>query len=284
MALIRCRNCSKEISDIATVCSHCGVLIIDDTLEIVNKIKKESKEKKVGKIILIFFSFLIGFGFIAYIFNSISDSMENTLVNNIKTENDQALGKPAISNLLPSFEIQSNRKNKTLSKSTFYIWIENRYTLNQLSKISNYLRKTIAKEFESVYIFYYLEKEYQNHDAYAIDHLKNGVLTGLKILGMTTSQVNKSKESAKSIKGNVIGTWLDNTMAGGTQTLVKIDDKYFIKIFFGDGSATQDELKKSGKSTYIVKNNDFGEYYVIRKDLLEVYDNQGLIKKMKKVK
>lgn len=103
---------------------------------------------------------------------------------------------------------------------------------------------------------------------------------------VTTALDDEPKEptaadSAQANEPRQLGAWVETYGSSGnvlTTYGIHFDGKgYFLSRRNSDGSSGEYKLNKRG-DRYLVENNRFGEYYVIKANTLEVFDSQGLIK------
>lgn len=94
MALIKCKNCGREISDKAQVCPGCGEPVINDSSQDVKKDEKQNRKKKksykilIGvAIILVIVVVLIALG--SRKTQNVSENNESDTIEEVKLQNEE---------------------------------------------------------------------------------------------------------------------------------------------------------------------------------------------------
>ncbi|PKP81798.1 MAG: hypothetical protein CVT79_08565 [Alphaproteobacteria bacterium HGW-Alphaproteobacteria-18] len=146
--------------------------------------------------------------------------------------------------------------------------------------------------FDRIFILYYLPEMEIGSGAWASTHFNPSLrvkifespepeATGAKVVKDTPTR----KADAASDK---IGVWVDERpYVGSTRTLYREGGQIKLQMNFKDGSGTTQTLVESADSRgrkFVDKaGNAFGEYYILTANgELSVYDNEGLITRMKK--
>jgi hypothetical protein len=133
----------------------------------------------------------------------------------------------------------------------------------------------------NVFIKFYLKDQSigENWWAYAnfAPDLK-AEITGFSADAIKKASPPSTSEKSKNQNGKVIGKWVDNTTGGAIYVMVLKDNVYRMTVTYGDGSNIYEYLnvKGSGASKkYIIRNNNFGEYYRIIGEQLKVFEKDG---------
>tara|TARA_B100000676_G_scaffold80419_1_gene80288 strand:- start:285 stop:773 length:489 start_codon:yes stop_codon:yes gene_type:complete len=94
-------------------------------------------------------------------------------------------------------------------------------------------------------------------------------------------------KKAENIKGEIIGKWLDDDAHSGSIIILrKTNSNYYIDINYKDNTTSTERLKSTNtqSGTRLDYKNSFGEYYILKDNKhLSLFDNYGLIKKLKPI-
>ena len=182
--------------------------------------------------------------------------------------------------ILFAFGCSSKQKYKILNEDKFN---NIKYSLDiEISKeIEEYEIRKIFNDikdenpgYDLYFISFYLPNMIINSGAWATANYQNDL--NIEIMGM--SKVAVEQLSSRTFD-NSIGVWKDNVM-GVLIHLLKIDGNYFIRSEFDDGTfydtsvvINTDELKLE------ISNSPSGDFYIIINNFLEIWDNDGKIRK-----
>ena len=173
-------------------------------------------------------------------------------------------------------------------KGSIDIRLEKKVTKEFLHKLALNLRNAEPRKYDRLFITYYLPGMIPGSGAWATSHFNPNLV--VKILGTTIEEEKALRSGSEDSVGEIIGEWLDESpYVGAKYTFLKRNGKIFMIRKFKDGSGSEKEMiqkRQSGRLRFEEKGgNDFGEYYLIeRNGNLSVYDNAGLINKMKPIR
>lgn len=277
MALIKCPECNKKISETVNRCPKCGYQFEqNETAHIKKDMKKSAERSRLFWVLVIIIFF--GFPYVMKSFDSLKSANSNSSV-------------PAKNNDV----IDINENNYTIIKKTtsggikssIDIRLKKKVSANILKKIAMELRNTTSKKTKNLFVTYYLPGMKPGSGAWATSHFTPELK--ITILGLTSEDEKKLKsDSQNGTKGSIIGEWLYE-IAGAKYTFLKKEDKIIMIRKFKDGSGSETEMikkKQSGKIRFEEKDgNSFGEYYIIEKNGgLGAYDDSGQITIMPSLK
>lgn len=191
-----------------------------------------------------------------------SDSLIRTMNFYSETVNYSIISKKCIHKVKCSFDIRLSEK---VSKK-------------ELKKIALNIKNSLDKEYQRIFIVYYLPRGVVGSGGWAISHFNPDL--EVKILGSTIEEDQATIKSRKKTQyESVIGKWTDS-YNGCILTLLKKNNTFYLDKAYESGSY-QIELEvrmRNNKKRYYPVENDFDEYYYInRSKNLEVYDYQGYI-------
>ncbi|WP_281613107.1 hypothetical protein [Flammeovirga sp. SubArs3] len=178
------------------------------------------------------------------------------------------------------------RNEKTPLKAMYSIRIPSQLTKNQINNIAVQLKNENLDK-QNVFIEYLLPDMVLNNGAWATSHY-NPTLE-IKILGLTKEEEQKVKNEIvkEEVNGDVIGKWYNSMQyIEHTVLIYKEQGNLKVKLKFKSGSESVKDLKykKVGTNSKYTYRNDFGEYYILTPNgQLSLYDNDGLITKLKKI-
>jgi len=174
-------------------------------------------------------------------------------------------------------------------KCSIDIRLEKKVTKEFLHKLALKLRKAEPREYDHMFITYYLPGMTPGSGAWATSHFDPNL--EVKILGTTIEEERALMDEPKNSSGEIIGKWRHRCLYGGpaVYTLLKRDGKVILLKKFHDGSSGETEMQlKKGlyRDRYEEKGGAaYSDYYIInRKGELEIYDSQGLILTMHSIK
>ena len=135
MALIKCTECGKEISDKATTCPNCGAPIIstaDSNREHSYNFEKAPKEKKKGsclKTILIFFGVIIILGIVGSMLGGSKESSNSEAISDSAAVDDTVEEDNTIPSEYKSALIKANTYSDVMymSKAAIYDQLTSEY-------------------------------------------------------------------------------------------------------------------------------------------------------------
>ncbi|MCP4050524.1 MAG: hypothetical protein GY730_07460 [bacterium] len=188
-----------------------------------------------------------------------------------------------------------NMKYKIISESPDIIFNNDRLRIElservdkqSLKKIAMKLRST-RKQYDRLWIWYFIKGLDPNQWAWAISHFKpEGLL--LEINGAPLSKINELKKTTvKQNYDQILGRWLDETpIAESLHIIYVAHGKIYVQANFIDGSSCVNELIKTeenGKTRYDNVGIFHGEYFIIEKNgNLGLYDKDGKFREDKKL-
>jgi len=176
-------------------------------------------------------------------------------------------------------------EEKLLSiKTMIDIRLESEVNEDTLIKIANELKRDGRSHFQRIFINYYLPEMEVGKGAWALSHFNPDL--EVDIIGLSKDEKAELLEKTSSYEGNTIGRWLDYSV--GIFTISKNADNLKIYKKYSDGSESVENLLQkmvNGQKHWIEENNTFGEYYLLNNDgSLSIYDTEGLVMTMKRVK
>ena len=172
-------------------------------------------------------------------------------------------------------------------KTSIDVRLESEVNKETITKIANELRKDGRRNYQRVFINYYLPGMEVGSGAWALSHYNPEL--EVEILGLTKDEKTRLLEKTSQPDSNVIGRWIDQTpYMGGVITISRNANILKLSIKYKDGSSTKKKLIEkivNGQKRWIEEDNVFGEYYVLNNDgNLSIYDTEGLIKTLLKTK
>jgi len=185
-----------------------------------------------------------------------------------------------------------NTENLVDIKYTYNIRLSNnKLSEHELSELAWELKSRLDKEYDRIFINYYLPDDIVGSGAWATSHFDPTLK--VKIIGLTPSDIAglRNKSTSLNKKRNsekMIGKWIAQGY-GGVYYLVLYESHGKIYLAMRDSqSSIETEMiiqNKHGRNIYVEKDgNQFGEYYVINIDgYLEVYDYQGYIERYERI-
>lgn len=191
---------------------------------------------------------------------------------------------------IPSNEIQYtiiNEEKMGNIKTSIDIRLESEVNKETITNIANELRKDGRRNYHRVFINYYLPGMEVGNGAWALSHF-NPTLE-VQIMGFTKEEKTQLLEKTSLSESNLIGRWIDNTpYMSGVISISRNANILELSIKYKDGSESLKKLIEkivNGKKRWIEEDNVFGEYYVLNNDgNLSIYDTEGLIKTLPKIK
>lgn len=192
---------------------------------------------------------------------------------------------------LPAFTVVE-RTASPPQKLSFDIRLADKISEQELAAIANHLKAQETASFDRIFILYYLPEMEIGSGAWASTHFNPSLR--VKILELpkpdaTSAKVVKDITVRKAdAASDQIGVWVDERpYVGSTRTLYRDGGQIKLKINFKDGSGTTKTLMESadsrGRKFVDQAGSDFGEYYILSPNgEFSIYDNEGLITRMKK--
>lgn len=183
-------------------------------------------------------------------------------------------------------EINPNNKFKAIVQVRIFEKLSN----EEISLLAHEVKDKYALIADKIHIFLLLPEMMVGNGAWAVaDFDPNYSLT---ILGQSL-QDDKIIESNSSNLDEYLGLWTDDQVKGDLAYGMRKDKKLglvieIISVSDPGPSALAEPLKKTkwkGKTKYIKRDNEFGEYYLLESNgNLSIYDVQGYIATYKKRK
>jgi len=174
-------------------------------------------------------------------------------------------------------------------KTSLDIRLESEVNKETITKIANELRKDGRRNYQRVFINYYLPGMEVGSGAWALSHYNPKL--EVEILGLTKDEKTRLLEKTSQPDSNVIGRWIDQTPYLGKVIIISRNANTLelsIKSYYKDGSEGSKKLIEkivNGQKRWIEEGNVFGEYYFLNNDgNLNIYDAEGLIKTLPKTK
>lgn len=203
-----------------------------------------------------------------------------------ETQNDAISEKSKTPHAEIQYTIINEEKLESI-KTMIDIRLESEVNEDTLIKIANELKRDGRSHFQRIFINYYLPEMEVGKGAWALSHFNPDL--EVDIIGLSKDEKAELLEKTSSYEGNTIGRWLDNSpYSGGIVTISKNADNLKIYKKYSDGSESVKNLLEkmvNGQKHLIEENNTFGEYYLLNNDgSLSIYDTEGLVMTMKRVK
>jgi len=172
-------------------------------------------------------------------------------------------------------------------KISLDIRLESEVNKETITKIANELRKDGRRNYQRLFINYYLPGMEVGKGAWALSHFNPNL--EVQILGLTKEEKKQLLEKTSPSESNLIGRWIDQTpYVAGIITISRNANILELAIKYKDGSEASKKLIEKivyGQKRWMEEDNVFGEYYVLNNDgNLSIYDAEGLIKTLRKTK
>jgi len=172
-------------------------------------------------------------------------------------------------------------------KISLDIRLESEVNKEDIIKIANELRKDGRRDYQRVFINYYLPGMEVGSGAWALSHFNPNL--EVQIMGLTKEEKTQLLEKTNLSKSNLIGRWIDRSpYTSGVITISRNANVLEISKKYKDGSESSKKLLEkivNGQKRWIEEGNTFGEYYILNNDgNLSIYDTEGLIKTLSKTK
>lgn len=174
------------------------------------------------------------------------------------------------------------------AKISIDVKLDKRVSKEYLQDFALYLQNNEPIKYDRMFISYYLPGMIKSKGAWATTHFNPDLK--VEILGISIEEEEALQKKSNSNQDKIIGEWLyEAPYVGAKYTFIKRNDKIVMIIKYKDGSGSEKEMiqkKQSGKVRFEEKKpNVYGEYYMIEKSgNMGVYDNDGLIQIMRKIK
>ncbi|WP_306640833.1 hypothetical protein [Sanyastnella coralliicola] len=181
---------------------------------------------------------------------------------------------------VPSYRIITQSEVHDL-KCTLDIEISERTNYAQLKSIAEEIIDDLPKDYERIFMLYYLPGMKLGTGAWATTHTQKHIQ--VEFLGLTLDEQLEFDQYCESIpKKGTLGLWYDEWIYPSIIRLSEEgDDVTFHRFVPNEPSSSKPFVRKNlnGKTIFTEKgDSDFGEYYEINgRGNLNVYDDQGLI-------
>jgi hypothetical protein len=291
MALIKCDECGRDVSDKAVSCPNCGNPITDsyelDEVDALNKVDKPieatnqhgSAYKSVSSDAingsLVFLAVVI-IGLIAYrvsLFKKETKELSPYIQEELLSESDSK----TLKGLKESYEKTCDEKKKDIRKL--------QVILNDI------VRKGPGVKFERANKILIDEKVYVGKkitNGWACIYLtSSGVPYGyVQISSLIESKTKKTKSKTKKkpIEYSTAGEWCYEPLPGNPKfnmffQISKSSGTANVTISFGSGGATTSSLTELSPGTFIINDSPSGDKFVVDKRTgnLGVYDSTGFV-------
>ena len=193
---------------------------------------------------------------------------------------------------IPSNEIQYtiiNEEKMGNIKTSIDVRLESEVNKETIIKIANELRKDGRRNYQRVFINYYLPGMEVGSGAWALSHYNPEL--EVEILGLTEDEKTRLLEKTSLSESNLIGRWIDDTPYLGRVITISRNantSELSIQSLYKDGSEGSKKLIEkivNGQKHWVEEGNVFGEYYFLNNDgNLSIYDAEGLYKTLPKIK
>ncbi|MGB7060741.1 MAG: hypothetical protein WBF13_00125 [Candidatus Zixiibacteriota bacterium] len=173
-------------------------------------------------------------------------------------------------------------------KRSLDVRLNRKVTEDVLRSIALQLKSQDPKEYERIFITYYLPDMKLGAGAWATTHFNPDL--DIRILGLTAEQEKNLLNEATDSSREVIGTWLDESPVIGSKiTIYRQNGKLYMEQIFGDGSSSKEEMTKKassrGQRFEEKTSSSSGDYYLVNtRGDLEMRDREGLVATASKVK
>ncbi len=236
--------------------------------------KKSGAKPSVPKGVKIGCGTIIGFFILIFFIGLISTP--NTQEQSVSVKPKQINQPSPQASTSKEYSIIKESPNDHLSKNSLDILLKRKVDTQTLRQIAYGLLSS-RKEYERLWIFYYLPGMTPGHGAWAISHFTPESGVEIEILGSSIKQ-DKEMESTPSIPGTIIGKWQNNIPAY-TMTIVKQSDSLKIITIHKDGSSSERSLRErkyNGKTRCDYIEYFHGEYFILENNgNLGMYGNNG---------
>jgi len=280
MALIKCPECNKKISETANNCPKCGYQFLGVEIDAI--IENEKKSKRRRRLFWFFLIFLLlALPNIIKFCNSSKNKNSNNSPPVTVPHKDSFHSTPVLPRYNNySFDIINSTRYEGI-KSSIDIRLQERVSKNELKKIAMDLRNDEPET--PFFITYYLPGMEPGSGAWATSHFTPDleiIIYGIPL----DEQKELASDSTNGTTGSIIGEWLLEII-GAKYTFLKKDGKIIMVRQFLDGSGSETEMiqkKQDGKTRFEEKKgNSFGEYYIVEQNGdLATYDKSGFIRTM----
>lgn len=166
-------------------------------------------------------------------------------------------------------------------KCSYEIVLEQKISEDDLRALANSIRAQEGREYDRFFIGYYLPGMKPGAGGWATTHFDPTL--EVKILGLTIDQETELRARLKGKQAD--GAWIDQGLGTRALLLRHTDAGFFMDWYSPDSPVLTYELsvhERYGQARYIIKDNDFGEYYTIAGNGdLAIWDTEGLIQTLK---
>jgi len=180
-------------------------------------------------------------------------------------------------NELVKYKIINQEKLSDI-KFSMDIRLTQKTTKHQLRKIALDIKSRLKKNYDRIFIVYYLPEMQIENGGWASSHFDPTL--DVQIMGLTIEEESKLlTEASKVIVDKIVGRWVGD---GSVMTMFRKGSTTFLKTNYYDHTvqiSKLDERIVNGQKRYIEEDgHDFGEFFIIEGNgNLNVYDNHGLI-------
>lgn len=212
--------------------------------------------------------------------------LDETLVASESAPESESIAEngPSESATLPEHEII--HLSKALPhKISMNVRLKEKVTEDQLKALALHLKGQVPERADRTFILYWLPGMAVGSGAWASTHFDPQL--EVKILSLTIEEERAATSAVETIN-NKVGVWLDDRpYVGATVVMFEEGGEVKLKTTYKDGSGSTVTLVETksaqGRKLANQSGSDYGEYYVLSPSgELSLYDNEGLILKMKK--
>lgn len=269
------------------------ILMLFASLILIPPLHEKIKKKGIKGLWLFLIAFSAFFISIVIAFNP--NETETEITNEIESKTEKAfiekgkVGYDKNGNIIEAkteYEIIKAENYQNI-KFTYDIRLSNDKLLaNELSDLAIELKDKLDRDYERIFITYYLPEDKVGSGAWAISHFNPDLK--VSILGLTPADIENLVENYNQEKPEekVIGKWIAGSYKNAYFIILFEKNGKLYKAMRNADESVEDEMllqDKSGVKRYVKKGeNEFGEYYIINENgELEIYDQDGFIEKLK---
>lgn len=165
------------------------------------------------------------------------------------------------------------------ARRSLNVQLSRRVTEEVLAALAYDLRDQDPRDYERTFIVYYLPGMEEGSGGWATSHFDPEL--SVQILGLPADGEPTVTGDASGSDGEVIGIWEDNRPGVASRyTLLESENGLAFEQVFRDGSSRTIEVEESSSSLgrrLADPDNEFGEYFLIRDDRLELWDEEGVV-------
>jgi hypothetical protein len=175
------------------------------------------------------------------------------------------------------YTILSEDQNPALGKSNVEVQLAAKVDEVRLKRIALDLRED-RKEFDKLWLFYYLPGMEVGRGAWATTHFTPEL--EVVIIGNTKEQEVQVKTEAVAADENVLGKWYEEQVTRMGFSLIERDGKRYLRTSFPNGGHLDTEIRETpvngARRLDAVEPDPHGEYQVIETDgTLGLYGKDG---------